>query len=116
MSLSSAVVISAISSFTLLAPGGEMVKQTSVSALEVANHRIEQGVEIPRVNYGRADDGVRIYPAGEQMVNPTNPFLAPIQAPNQNEQQSLQDNIMPECHLSEPIENSIKPIEDSQGI
>jgi hypothetical protein len=40
----SILAISAISSFTLLAPGGEMVKQTPVSALE--GNRIEQRAEV----------------------------------------------------------------------
>ncbi len=40
----SILAISAISSFTFLAPGGEMVKQTPVSALE--GNRIEQRAEV----------------------------------------------------------------------
>jgi hypothetical protein len=61
-------------------------------------------------------DGVRIWPAEEQMANPTNPFLTPSQAPNQNEQQLQSTPLMPECHLSEPTEDSIETTEDSQGI
>jgi hypothetical protein len=117
MSLSSALVIG----FTLLSPS-DVAKQTPV--LEVANHRIEQRVEIPRVDYGRVDDGVRIYPAEDQMLNPTNPFLFPIQ--NEHQQfPSSQDSVMPECHHPlEPTEleptkkkgNQEAYREDSQGI
>jgi hypothetical protein len=98
MSLSSFIV-----GLALLSPSDVAIQP--VISPEVANHRIAQR-EMPRVNYGHADDGVRYpYPVQEQMADPTNPFLFPI--PNQNEHQqssnehqfpSPQGSVMHECY------------------
>ncbi len=126
MSFPSALVIG----FTLFAPPSDLAQQAPV---QIADHRIEQRVEMPRVNYGHADDGVRYpYPVQEQIINP-NPFLFPIQSEHQqssNEHQfpSSQGSVMPECyHQSdielEPTEKGNQEVyrqkaysEDSQGI
>jgi hypothetical protein len=117
MSLLSALVISS----TFLSPS-DLAIQPVISP-EVANHRIAQRVEMPRVNYGHADDGVRYpYPVQEQIINPTS---------NEHQFPSSQGSVMHECyHQSdtelEPTEKGKQEVyregkqkpysEDSQGL